>query len=688
MNLFKINFLFFICFLLIVSCSILFENNEFDNKSNDKSCNETRVIARVNSTGDLSELRLPVYEVLEDGKGIEYVLVIAELSEIISITTNYQVLETLSANSKPSDYQVLYAGLQGINHLAKEKIQMIYDDGINILAKGTDTEAADLSTLGFGFHRINKPIVFEKIGSRTATTRAAVNYNQTINTIMNSINIGDVRQQLEYLSGAEPVEIGGKMQTIGNRSYKKKGNSQATQYLYEFLQSLGLNTRYHTFTYSGKKYKNVICEITGTTEPNQIVYATAHFDAVPVSPGADDNASGCAALMQMAEKLRAYSFRKTIKLVFFNAEERGMKGSAAYVRDVATNENVKAAINMDMIGFDKNNDGAMNFNTRRSDLPGADVDLAIANLVIDVIDTYGLKSVLNPKIYQNSESRSDQKSFWDNGITCFAAREDRVSETNPHYHTKTDTVKNMTLDYCTNYIRAITGGVAHLAELTNQFDDTEDPTIPENLHITSITSNSVSLVWDASTDNVGITGYRIYQDETVVKTVNGFQATIEQLNCESQYSFSVTAIDAASNESEHSNVVNPTTVECGSGDNSVPGQIEAKDFSRQKGVTVNSGIITDIQKNEWTEYEIDVQSSGNYTVCVHVNRIYKKAGKITIMQGSQKLGTIKVNSPLKKWANVCINNIKLNAGKTTLRLKYTGKKKKKLFSIDWINFSL
>ncbi|NDI35829.1 glycosyl hydrolase family 18 protein [Chengkuizengella sediminis] len=79
--------------------------------------------------------------------------------------------------------------------------------------------------------------------------------------------------------------------------------------------------------------------------------------------------------------------------------------------------------------------------------------------------------------------------------------------------------------------------------------DNEAPSIPSNLQITGKSSNSVSLAWDASTDNVGVTGYTITYDLGSVEVTNT-TTTINGLSAETTYTFSVTAKDSAGNESE------------------------------------------------------------------------------------------------------------------------------------------
>jgi len=89
--------------------------------------------------------------------------------------------------------------------------------------------------------------------------------------------------------------------------------------------------------------------------------------------------------------------------------------------------------------------------------------------------------------------------------------------------------------------------------------DTTPPSAPTGLSSTGSTSSSVSLTWNASSDNVGVTGYDVYRDGTVATTSTGTSATVGGLSPSTAYSFTVKARDAAGNTSGASNQVSVTT---------------------------------------------------------------------------------------------------------------------------------
>ncbi len=93
--------------------------------------------------------------------------------------------------------------------------------------------------------------------------------------------------------------------------------------------------------------------------------------------------------------------------------------------------------------------------------------------------------------------------------------------------------------------------------------DTTPPTAPTNLAASNTTTTTTDLSWNASTDNVGVTGYNVYMNGSLLGSVVGTAANVTGLSPSTTYSFYVRAYDAASNESNSSNTVNVTTLSDG-----------------------------------------------------------------------------------------------------------------------------
>lgn len=103
-------------------------------------------------------------------------------------------------------------------------------------------------------------------------------------------------------------------------------------------------------------WHNIVVENRGTDLPSEVLILAAHLDAVPKSPGADDNGSGAAALLELARVLYSRPLRRTVRFIFFNLEEVGLKGSAEYVRLLkptldAKKETVIGMVSLEMLGY-------------------------------------------------------------------------------------------------------------------------------------------------------------------------------------------------------------------------------------------------------------------------------------------------------------------------------------------------
>lgn len=108
-------------------------------------------------------------------------------------------------------------------------------------------------------------------------------------------------------------------------------------------------------------------------------------------------------------------------------------------------------------------------------------------------------------------------------------------------------------------VNSIGYGAAYVDYTGSGTVDNEAPSQPQNLNYSNATSSAVNLSWTASTDNVGVTGYDIYQNNSFVKTVSTTSTTISSLSAATTYQFYVKAKDAAGNISAASNTISVTT---------------------------------------------------------------------------------------------------------------------------------
>jgi len=94
--------------------------------------------------------------------------------------------------------------------------------------------------------------------------------------------------------------------------------------------------------------------------------------------------------------------------------------------------------------------------------------------------------------------------------------------------------------------------------------DTQAPSVPQNLNATAASQSQIDLTWPASTDNIGVNGYRIFRDGTEIATAASTTYSNTGLTASTTYQYTVTAYDAAGNESNPSASASATTQESGS----------------------------------------------------------------------------------------------------------------------------
>ncbi len=150
-----------------------------------------------------------------------------------------------------------------------------------------------------------------------------ISYSQSpvIQSIINQTNLDSLIFFVEELSGEVQTIIGGTPYTIVSRNKYQSSNDKAADYIEQKLEYYGLDVYNQSFSSSGR---NVYGVLTGTEFPNQIWMICAHYDDMPsgsVAPGADDNASGTAAVLEAARIFSQESFPYTIIFALWDEEE-------------------------------------------------------------------------------------------------------------------------------------------------------------------------------------------------------------------------------------------------------------------------------------------------------------------------------------------------------------------------------
>lgn len=211
-----------------------------------------------------------------------------------------------------------------------------------------------------------------------------------------------------------------------------------------------------------KILKNVVATKPGTASTDQVIICGHADDMCPpdpysLAPGADDNASGTAAVIEAARVMASTPFKKTIKFCGWSAEEQGFLGSGEYAMAARGRDDViSGVLNFDMIGCVNS--------------PPEDVDIVcngssgwLADLAIECASAYvtGLPTL---KISDPTITWSDQYMFWHSGYDAILAADD-IYANHPFVHTVDDTLGTLYMRFCTRVVKMGVAAAAELAEI-------------------------------------------------------------------------------------------------------------------------------------------------------------------------------------------------------------------------------
>lgn len=346
--------------------------------------------------------------------------------------------------------------------------------------------------------------------------------------------------------------------------YASTANCEAAgQFIYNAFSSLGLDgVRFQSFVFSGNyQSRNVVAEKTGGTYPGDILIICGHYDSTSpaatrqtLAPGADDNASGTAAVIEAARILASFPLDFTVRFIAFSAEEWGLWGSRDYAaRARAAGESIIGVINLDMIAY---------ANAMPEDLEvivnGPSQWLAERLLAAAALYA-GLPA---KKTVDSSFVYSDHSPFWDHGYRALLAIEDNPLQ-NPHYHRTTDTIDTLNFEF---FVASARASLALLAELAQPVREGY-PRTPVGLTAAPVVYRSLfnavksaRLTWAGQ---AGVSGYNIYRTNVShldYRKINNQPIastafTDSQLRTDLPYYYVITAVGAGGLESNFSREV-------------------------------------------------------------------------------------------------------------------------------------
>lgn len=270
---------------------------------------------------------------------------------------------------------------------------------------------------------------------------------------------------------------------IGERNTRNlEGLNRAADYIGAQLAAFGCVPQVQEFVAAGTQVKNIYCELRGKTRPDEVVVFGAHYDSVVGTPGADDNASGVAALLEIARMSRDQKFTRTVQFVFFVNEEPPFfqtpeMGSFVYAKSLkAANRNVRSMLAIESIGFYSDRSESQHYPAAiaalypsTGDFIAFAADTKSAPLLRETVNTFRRTTQFPSEGGAVPESVpgvgwSDHWSFWQHGYPGVMVTDTAIYR-NPHYHMPTDTPDKLDYD---RTARVTTGLIRILEELAGQ----------------------------------------------------------------------------------------------------------------------------------------------------------------------------------------------------------------------------
>lgn len=309
------------------------------------------------------------------------------------------------------------------------------------------------------------PPAARPVASASAPSTPAEPVERPLNAVEKSF-VPELKRDVQALAGR-----------IGERSAANPwGMAEAADYIVGELATAGYSVRRQGFEIDYTALQNLEVTLPGTRRGDQIVVFGAHYDSAKGSPGADDNASGVAALLAMARELSGERFLRTLRLVFFAAEEPPYyrsenMGSLVYAKSAAAaGEQITGMVSIESVGYFSTEKGSQRYPAGvPKGLPTTGDFIAIvgkkedARHVGHVASSFSSYATISAQAAALPASLdgvgwSDQWSFWEVGYPGVMVTDTALMR-NPHYHQPSDTPD--TLDY--ESMARVTYGLVGLA---------------------------------------------------------------------------------------------------------------------------------------------------------------------------------------------------------------------------------
>jgi hypothetical protein len=256
-----------------------------------------------------------------------------------------------------------------------------------------------------------------------------------------------------------------KLVSFGTRQSTSAGHAAAAAWAREQLDDMGYTTALQSIAVGTGTSRNVIADKPGSgAGARRVVIVTAHLDSInskggpaAPAPGADDNASGSAGVIEIARGFKDHHGEQDLRFILFGGEEQGLFGSKHYVAalQAAERSRIKAVVNMDMVG-------SLNSSARTVLLEGAPVSQAVIDGLSDAAATYTELTVETSL----SPFASDHVPFIDAGLPAVLTIEG-ADNANATVHSVNDKLEKIDYAFMLQILRMNVGFVASAVGLAS-----------------------------------------------------------------------------------------------------------------------------------------------------------------------------------------------------------------------------
>ena len=250
-------------------------------------------------------------------------------------------------------------------------------------------------------------------------------------------------------------------------------------YITKQFESFNLSVNQEAVDFENSRSFNIIGKPTGTQSTPFVL--AAHYDTKPGTPGADDNASAVAALLEIARCLADHTFHTPIIFSAFTLEEYGFIGSRHFIeKAVTSNETFSGMISLEMLGYKTNAPQSQTYppyvDTEKypdsgdfiavvGNQPSAQLTQSLAEGMKQHVPSLKVETLVVPGTGEKfSEVRlSDHAPFWDAGIPAVMVT-DTAFFRNPHYHQPSDTLETLDMEFIRENAEAVAETLKNLLD--------------------------------------------------------------------------------------------------------------------------------------------------------------------------------------------------------------------------------